>query len=141
MRQGICKHYRGLVREDTCEAGINCSKLYNGSDPGLFKRIPCIAKNGINDCGKRVFPTDEEVAESERVSKVRTSAMVSAIAEINNIHKNKPQWEFPVKGKNKDASGTIVCPLCKGKLHYTISGYNGHVWGKCETDGCLGWMM
>jgi len=46
------------------------------------------------------------------------------------------------KGKpKKDKRGTIICPVCGKNLHYTVSSYNGHIWGNCETDGCLGWMM
>lgn len=38
-------------------------------------------------------------------------------------------------------NGTIKCPLCQGKLRFTVAKINGHVWGKCETDGCLSWMQ
>lgn len=34
----------------------------------------------------------------------------------------------------------IECPCCKGKLHLSIAASNGHVWGKCETAGCLSWI-
>lgn len=44
------------------------------------------------------------------------------------------------KPKN-DRVGIIECPKCKGKLHYSISSYNNHVWGKCETENCLAWMQ
>lgn len=67
--------------------------------------------------------------------------VISAIKIINKKHNNTPQYEFPVSNKNKGTKGEIECPKCKGKLHYTISGYNGHVWGKCETENCLAWMM
>ncbi len=39
-----------------------------------------------------------------------------------------------------NARGTIECPICKGKLHYTVASLNGHVHGKCETENCLSWM-
>jgi hypothetical protein len=33
-----------------------------------------------------------------------------------------------------------VCPICGGKLHLQYGGYNGHLWGKCETEECLLWL-
>lgn len=44
------------------------------------------------------------------------------------------------KEKNR-SSGQIECPKCKGKLGYSIARSNGHVHGRCETSGCLAWMM
>lgn len=38
--------------------------------------------------------------------------------------------------------GRVDCPLC-GKLDalsFTVSSYNGHVWGRCSTKDCLAWM-
>ena len=38
--------------------------------------------------------------------------------------------------------GTVTCPKCGGELGYSISGYNGHIHGQCNTTrGCLSWMM
>ena len=67
--------------------------------------------------------------------------VVSAIKEINKKHNNTPQHEYPIPGQNKPVNSEIVCPKCKGRLWYSISGYNGHVWGKCNTKDCLVWMM
>jgi hypothetical protein len=36
-------------------------------------------------------------------------------------------------------SASIECPACKGRLSYVISPYNGHIWGQCNTSGCLSW--
>lgn len=41
----------------------------------------------------------------------------------------------------KESKGKIECPKCKRNLLFTVSDYNGHIWGKCETDGCLPWMQ
>ncbi len=27
-----------------------------------------------------------------------------------------------------------------GTLHYSVAGYNGHLWGQCTTVGCARWM-
>ena len=37
-------------------------------------------------------------------------------------------------------SGTIKCPACGSKLNYSVSSFNGHLWGTCETAECLRWM-
>jgi hypothetical protein len=42
----------------------------------------------------------------------------------------------PPKGKQE----VIECPACGGRLHLSQSAYNGHVHGKCETEGCVSWM-
>lgn len=63
-----------------------------------------------------------------------------AIAIIKKKHNVKIKWEEPTK-QNESTEGTIECPVCKGTLHYSISSYNGHIWGACETEKCLQWMM
>jgi len=39
-----------------------------------------------------------------------------------------------------DINDSIKCPVCSRVLSYSISSYNGHIWGKCKTPGCLAWM-
>lgn len=47
-------------------------------------------------------------------------------------------WREANKGKSH--MEVVECPACKGKLHLSISGYNGHVHGQCETENCVSWM-
>ena len=49
------------------------------------------------------------------------------------------EWRVKPKPKS-DRREVVECPICKGKLLLSQSAYNGHVWGKCETAGCLTWM-
>lgn len=59
--------------------------------------------------------------------------VINTIALIQKKHgKRKPKQSI------KDS---MECPVCKGKLHYSISSHNGHIWGQCETEGCLNWLM
>ena len=37
-------------------------------------------------------------------------------------------------------NGVVECPKCHGQLDYTVSGYNGHTYGKCRTPNCLQWV-
>ena len=57
-----------------------------------------------------------------------------AIVEIRKLHPK-------INGKWPGVTGNIICPECGKNLHYSVSSYNGHIWGKCETDKCLAWMM
>jgi hypothetical protein len=62
-----------------------------------------------------------------------TSFIIEAYKRINEIHgKKKPK---------KPIVDTIKCPKCNGILHFSKSSYNGHIWGKCETEDCLSWMQ
>jgi len=50
------------------------------------------------------------------------------VSEVKQVHAGK-NWQ-----------GTRECPVCKGVLHLSHAGCNGHVWGKCETEDCLSWL-
>jgi hypothetical protein len=44
-------------------------------------------------------------------------------------------------GRDKGGSGDVVCPRCKrGRVNYSVSATNGHIWGACSTAGCASWM-
>ncbi len=45
-------------------------------------------------------------------------------------------------GRGNPGRGNFLCPICKrGQLRYSVAGVNGHIWGKCSTDGCVAWMQ
>ena len=46
------------------------------------------------------------------------------------------------KGYKRGHGGNseMTCPICSGRLRYSVASVNGHVWGRCETDGCVTWM-
>lgn len=69
----------------------------------------------------------KEISEEDRV---RHEALFSALKII----------EADAKGQY-GVQGSVTCPLCKGKLSYSIAKLNGHIWGVCETEDCLRWMM
>ncbi len=37
-------------------------------------------------------------------------------------------------------SGTIVCPLCRAHLRFSIAASNGHMRAKCESTKCINMM-
>lgn len=131
MKTGVCKHFRG-IQHDTCRAGLNARDITGGEAFGWTKRMPCFATNNATAlCEKYEEPTTEELAKQEaewervfaRMAKVRP-----IISELKSIYKDQ-SW-----------AGTRECPICSGTLHLAISASNGHVHGRCETDGCLAWM-
>lgn len=65
--------------------------------------------------------------------------LVNTLKAIRLI-KDKHEKELYAEVKT-DIIGAIRCPVCDNILSYTISSYNGHIWGKCHTDCCIGWMM
>jgi hypothetical protein len=152
MKKGTCKFYNGNHHNARCDCGV----LYRDvtSDPdrleGSAYRKPCIQWdkwkdsrgdaltpkqleewNKRGECSKYQEPSDEEVADHEATVNTRVNRFMTSIPLISRIKKER-------KGSNW--KGIEKCPVCEGKLHMTHSSYNGHVWGKCETENCLNWL-
>lgn len=72
--------------------------------------------------------SDAEKEEALRGKVDRICAVLEGIAPWRKKHKGKSHAEV------------VECPACKGRLHLRIAAANGHVWGKCETDGCVSWI-
>lgn len=50
-------------------------------------------------------------------------------------------WRTWTKQNRVAKQEAIDCPACgTGKLHLSQAAYNGHVWGRCTTEGCVSWM-
>ena len=43
-------------------------------------------------------------------------------------------------GRGNGGTGKVKCPLCQGKLKYSVASVTGHLWGACTTEGCIRWM-
>lgn len=138
MSKGTCVHFCGS-REKTCGAGVNVREITGGPDLGWFIRIPCHKEIEVRggepvprvSCEKYREPTPEELAEDEAAYEAAHQRMMLVMPLMGKIKKEH---------KGKDARGVVECPVCKGKLHYSHAKYNGHVHGRCETEGCLNWM-
>jgi hypothetical protein len=149
MKRGTCKHFNSTWRNKSCEAGVCYADVTpdNKNESGVAYRIPCRIIEGeeynkLNDvqkenyqkrgtCNKFEEPTDEELEEYQNfidAAMKRHMLVFPIIAEIKKAHKRK-NWR-----------GDVTCPVCNRKLHISHAASNGHVWGKCETDGCLSWM-
>jgi hypothetical protein len=140
MKKGICRYFTGLPmvslqdQRTTCEAGINYRKHIGGPDLGWCSRAPCLTTSMSKEqvpCDKYEEPTQEEIDKFDAEVKEASDRMMRTIPFIEKIKK---------KYKGQNVKSTDECPECKGVLHFTHAAYNGHVWGKCETEECLNWV-
>lgn len=138
---GWCIHYRynrdaKKPEDDTCEAGVLYSTVRPQVGP-TFKSQPCFldevgeSKPGAGHCALLRRPTPEEIALHEKWADERMGL-------LGTVMKGIRPWRTAHKGRS--ASEIVECPACKGRLHLSISSYNGHVHGHCETEHCVSWM-
>lgn len=136
-RDGWCIHYRspsgpgGRKNTTCCEAGVEYSNFAGG-----FHRQPCFLDKGKSKpdalpCERLRLPTSEEIAAHEQWLNARMDNMRTVMLGIR-------PWREKHKGRSHGE--VIECPACTGRLHLSIAAYNGHVHGRCETDGCVSWM-
>jgi allantoicase len=152
MRKGTCKYYNGDHHNKTCDAGVEYRSVTTDPDniTGKAYRKPCIdwmmlkagesklssaqleCWNRRGTCEKRTEPTDAEIETYEK--------------EMNaHMEKTMVVWatiipEIKTEFKGQSWKGVRECPICKGRLHLSHAAFNGHVWGKCETEGCVAWV-
>jgi len=130
-----CFHFNG-IQNNRCKAGIVYDSL--GVKPG-GPMMPCI----FRECAaERGLP----VAECSRYRPYTEAEIDARDAEIEastERHRKAAPTILKIRAENKgkSAQGTVSCPVCEtGTLHWSISGYNGHMHGRCTTPKCLNWM-
>lgn len=133
MRRGTCIHFNG-TQHNSCEAGVNYIALVGRSGVGWARQLPCFTLDPIDQhatCEKYREPTEQELADFE-----------AQIQERIEMYRKASPLVIAFKKEFKGHSGVVIkeCPVCGGKLHMSITAYNGHVHGQCETRGCLSWM-
>lgn len=127
-----CVHFRSMGEHETCEAGV----AYADFRGTAFACRPCFltekgeSKAGALPCPSLRRPTPEEVAAHEAWIGARMERMRAVMVGI-------APWRRAHKGRS--AREVVACPACKGRLHLSIAAYNGHVHGRCETEGCVSW--
>lgn len=136
--KGICKHYNGTVggQKACCDAWVNFRELVGGEDYGWLARLPCIASNRKRPdavvCLKMELKTPEE-------EKADHDELIAAMDRVEKVDPLVAYLKKTYKGKNTE--GTAKCPVCSGKVHWSIAGaYNGHVRMHCETEDCISFM-
>jgi hypothetical protein len=136
-----CIHWTGTQTERRKE-GIDFRALVGGEQLGWCTRLPCIAleaKGGAKAvCAKFRKPTAEEVTESKARSDEALRRLMVAYTGKVREWREAQGWS---KKNRVAATGKVACDVCKtGEIHLTMAAYNGHVWGKCTTDGCVSWL-
>lgn len=131
-RMMTCRHYNVAIRNKVCDAGIPypqgplpCIQLLRADPPSVEERHA--------QCPKLECHTREEAERDYDDAEVHMAKTMRVLAAIRG-------WRTWTKDHRVAKAEVIECPECKGKLHLSQSGYNGHVWGKCETKGCVEWM-
>ena len=142
MNPGKCRHFNGL-QNHKCEKGVE----YDSFAPRqpLRVELPCLRYhhsslkpnaipeklwNGKKECQFFSEPTEEELNEQKVEIKLCIQKMIVVRRSIVEYTKGK-----------RGAAGSIDCPSCKtGKVSYSVSSYNGHIWAQCTTPGCVNWI-
>ena len=136
MRDDSCRHFKSPIHNEACGVGINYRTLAGEPRAGYLARIPCAGSSPIRQgnitCDKMAVFSKEELEQQEKDMKRKTQAIMKAISEIKKF--NKAEGGGSARGK-------IPCPACGNHLSFSIAKLNGHIWGKCDTEGCLNWMM
>lgn len=122
---GRCVHFTGIqhracnakVRYDLLGWPLPCMKTTDGGEVG--------------QCVERRWPKAEEIAAEVAMYEDYTRKFLAVQSLVSQIKRD-------YQGQNW--GGVVECPVCNGKLHLSHARYNGHVWGRCSTPGCLVWM-
>jgi hypothetical protein len=124
-----CRHFTG-TQTKVCKAGVN----YDDVMP-----IPCIGRIRTEVepavCEKKSCWTREEAIENEAKREEQTARFMLGLHAAHEAAK-----ALGLK-KGHGGVGTVECPVCHGTLRFTVASYNGHLWGRCDTQGCLSWMQ
>lgn len=144
MKTDTCVHYTGALnpRTKVCKEGIDYRALAGGDSAGWVTRLPCCALEARGGekvtCAKFRSPTAEEIAEDKRVTDAHMKKFMIAFTGAVRAWREAQKWS---RTNKVAASGKVPCEACgKGEIHLRMAAYNGHVWGKCTTEGCVSWM-
>ena len=131
----FCNHYRSMHDNETCKVGVAYETLKNIP----FEKRTCFCRPGKEPnegCSLMEMPTAEQLAAEEEEFVKLFERMNKARAAIV-AHLGGP-WKREMVGSR----GAIDCPVCGAKetLHFSRSGYNGHIHATCATKNCVSWM-
>lgn len=141
--QQYCRHYRAPLPYKHCEVGVVYDDLMRVAElgrTGCMLRLPCIRSHHqeterrgepLCECPKLEWTSRGEAEKSARDHQASVERLEKTLELIGAVKE---------RHKGADWNGVEVCPVCKGNLAMSHSAYNGHVWGKCETEGCVSWM-
>lgn len=125
-------------REDTADhVAAGLGGYYESA--GIFTRICCCDGGKRSEEEQRARCPQWERRTLEQATQ-RADDIEASMARMRIVGAVVGEWRTWTK-KNRVAKQEVIeCPACKGRLHLSQAAYNGHVWGKCETKGCVSWM-
>lgn len=128
-----CRHFTG-VGNDTCKAGVRYEDVRLDHEPtdGRSRSWPCLrdAPLAAGRCASVSFRSEEEAKAEAEEGERRLTLSGEAMRRAREASRG-------IKG----GSGVVECPKCGGRLHWSKAAVNGHIWGRCETKGCLSWIQ
>lgn len=139
-----CVHFNGIMH-DRCEAGVDYHSVRLEHAPIAYRREgearytqtqtasrPCHDSMNLGGaaCEKRCAPTPESVAAEVEASQREFGFTMEAMKRVIDATNNA-----------RGDSGSVECPKCGKPLRYSVAGSNGHIHGRCTTEGCLAWMQ
>lgn len=139
MSEKTCHHWRGTV-EPVCGAGVNVREHVGGPDLGWCCRAPCFGGVGPNEratgpippCERYRVSTPEEVAAKE-------AAVERMVAETLKVEPLVREIKSRF-ARGEGGAGVEACPLCGGKLRWSLAGSNHHMHARCDTEGCVAFL-
>lgn len=130
-----CVHFTGIVRNESCKAGVNYDSVRREHAPIDRATISFPCNKRMNHCGvaceHQRFPTTDEI-EAEIAEDCRRLEQLGAAMTAIREHS---------EGK-RGVSGKLPCPACPdGQLSYSIANRNGHIHARCSTPSCIAFMQ
>lgn len=135
----FCRHYKPEPGDPRCALGVDIRKHVGGDRFGWYARMPCVTdrpgekpfRHDVVPCDKREPHTEAEIAEHDTETErlvARTLAIDPWVAAKKAAHPN-------------GGSGFELCPgKCGQEIRWSIASSNGHMFAKCQTEGCIAFM-
>ena len=127
-----CRHFNG-IQHKCCDAGVEYKQC------SAEETMPCIPIliNGRKTWACELF----EIMSQAEAEKEADERIVLVERNTKARHAAKDDAKAKGYGKGHGGYGSITCPACgTGTLRYSVASYNGHMHGKCSTQGCVAWM-
>ena len=132
-----CQHYttKPGLNGISCAAGMNLAEIKKvPTGPSGYLMGPCIGGHDLTNphehCPNWIRRTREH-------GEARADAIEASLNRMRVVGSVVAEWR---KKLPRGKAEVIECPACKGRLHLSQAASNGHVHGKCETNGCVSWV-
>jgi hypothetical protein len=127
-----CRHFNG-IQNKICRAGV---EYQDATSPFTMPCIPKFVK------GRETWTCDLfEIMSREDAEKEADERIIKMERTVKARHAAKDHAKASGLGKGHGGAAAIPCPSCDGgTLRYSVASYNGHMHGRCSTQGCDSWM-